>query len=147
MRRGPCCVKPAEDPEGFTPSGPPVGYLQKMIAAKKARGSGAFFVLATVLWLAALGRDRVDAWIDATVLPPLDAATSVEVRDREGALLRAYTVGNGLWRLKVGAGEVDLVDALELGGHGEAVGTRLGRASWRYAFAGIVRTAARSGGT
>nr|WP_163849882.1 penicillin-binding protein 1C [Pseudooceanicola aestuarii] len=32
-------------------------------------------------------------------MPALVPATSVEVRDRDGALLRAYTAGDGLWRL------------------------------------------------
>ncbi|MGL6208806.1 MAG: penicillin-binding protein 1C, partial [Paracoccaceae bacterium] len=62
-------------------------------------------VLAAGLWLAALGRDGVDQWIDATVLPPLVVQTSVEVLDRNGDLLRAYTVADGRWRLA--AGEVD----------------------------------------
>ncbi len=59
------------------------------------------------LWLAALGRDRVDAWIDATVLPPLALETSVEVLDRDGHLLRAYTVADGRWRLHVDLADVD----------------------------------------
>ena len=37
--------------------------------------------LALALWLAALGRDRFDQWIDATVLPPLALEMSVEVLD------------------------------------------------------------------
>jgi penicillin-binding protein 1C len=59
------------------------------------------------LWLAALGRDAVDDWIDATVLPPLYLETSVEVLDRDGTLLRAYTVADGRWRLHVDLDEVD----------------------------------------
>ncbi|MBK8440773.1 MAG: penicillin-binding protein 1C [Rhodobacter sp.] len=59
------------------------------------------------LWLAALGRDRVDAWIDTTVLPPLALETSVEVLDRDGHLLRAYTVADGRWRLHVDLADVD----------------------------------------
>ncbi|MBV1926563.1 MAG: transglycosylase domain-containing protein, partial [Rhodobacteraceae bacterium] len=35
------------------------------------------------------------------------AETSVEVRDRNGELLRAYTVGDGIWRLNPNAGRVD----------------------------------------
>jgi penicillin-binding protein 1C len=61
------------------------------------------------LWLAALGRDRLDGWIDATVLPPLAVETSVEVRDREGDLLRAYTVADGRWRLALPPDRVDPV--------------------------------------
>ncbi len=59
------------------------------------------------LWLAGLGRDRFDAWIDATVLPPLVVATSIEVLDRNGALLRAFTVADGRWRLALPPDKVD----------------------------------------
>ena len=68
-------------------------------------------MLALTLWLAALGRDRFDAWIDATVLPPLALEMSVEVLDRDGDLLRAYTVADGRWRLAL---PVDRVDPLYL---------------------------------
>lgn len=66
-----------------------------------------FLTLAAGLWLAAMGRDRLDAWIDATVLPPLVLETSTEVLDRNGALLRAYTVADGRWRLGVDLADVD----------------------------------------
>ena len=46
-------------------------------------------LLAMVLWLGGYGRDRFDAWIDATILPPLALEMSVEVLDRDGDLLRA----------------------------------------------------------
>jgi penicillin-binding protein 1C len=52
-------------------------------------------------------RDAADRWIDRTILPTTLAETSVEVRDRNGELLRAYTVGDGIWRLKP---DVDRVD-------------------------------------
>ena len=48
---------------------------------------------------AAHGRDRVDAWIAQTVLPPVLLETGVEVRAREGSLLRAFAVENGRMRL------------------------------------------------
>ena len=54
--------------------------------------------LAAGLCLAAVARDRFDIWIDDTRLPPLVVASSVQVLDREGALLRAYTVADGRWR-------------------------------------------------
>jgi penicillin-binding protein 1C len=73
-----------------------------------ARGR-ALLAAVAALWLAALGRDGVDAWIDATALPPLTPATSVDVVDREGRLLRAYTVADGRWRLPVRLDEVDPV--------------------------------------
>jgi len=65
------------------------------------------FALALLFWAGAVGRDAFDAWIDATVLPPLAIAQSLEVRDRDGALLRAYTVAGGRWRMAVGLDAVD----------------------------------------
>jgi penicillin-binding protein 1C len=66
-----------------------------------------FILLVVGLWLAALGRDRLDAWIEATVLPPLALEMSVEVLDRDGVLLRAYTVADGRWRLELPPDKVD----------------------------------------
>ena len=63
--------------------------------------------LAAGLWLAALGRDGFDQWVDATDLPPLVVQTSVQVQDRNGDLLRAYTVADGRWRMAVDLGQVD----------------------------------------
>jgi penicillin-binding protein 1C len=63
--------------------------------------------LALTLWLAAFGRDRFDVWIDTTVLPPLVVETSIEVLDRDGDLLRAYTVADGRWRLALPPDKVD----------------------------------------
>ncbi|WP_372886384.1 penicillin-binding protein 1C [Shimia sp.] len=54
-----------------------------------------------------MARDRVDLWVDATVLPNLLAETSVEVRDRSGQLLRAYPVEDGLMRLGAAPHQVD----------------------------------------
>jgi penicillin-binding protein 1C len=65
------------------------------------------FALAAGLFLAALARDRVDIWIDDTRLPPLALASSVQVVDRNSALLRAYTVADGRWRLAVTPDQVD----------------------------------------
>ena len=66
-----------------------------------------FFLIAAILWLAAVGRDMFDQWVEATVLPPLVPATSVEVVDRNGKLLRPYQVADGRWRLAVDGGQVD----------------------------------------
>ncbi len=55
----------------------------------------------------AVARDSFDAWIDRTQLPDLIADTSVEMRDRNGDLLRLYTIEDGRWRLGV---SVDVVD-------------------------------------
>lgn len=62
---------------------------------------------AALLFAVGLGRDRIDALIDATVLPPLVPETSVTVLDREGRLLNAFTVEDGRWRLPVTLGAVD----------------------------------------
>ncbi len=70
----------------------------------RARG---IFLLAAGLALAAFGRDSFDLWIDATRLPPLVVATSAQVLDRDGNLLRAYTVADGRWRLAVDVAQVD----------------------------------------
>ena len=70
-------------------------------------GARFLFVLAAGLGLAAFTNDRLDQWVDATVLPPLQVETSVEVLDRNGALLRAYTVADGRWRLDVALSDVD----------------------------------------
>lgn len=65
------------------------------------------FATALLLWTVALARDAFDRWIDATILPPLVAETSTEILARDGTLLRAYTVGDGTWRL---ATTLDAVD-------------------------------------
>ncbi len=69
--------------------------------------AGRIFALAAGLFLAALGRDGFDRWVDATELPPLVVATSVEVLARDGSLLRAYTVADGRWRMAVDPAQVD----------------------------------------
>ena len=61
------------------------------------------FSLALLLAVAAGARDGLDAWVDAAPLPPLLSATGAEVRDRNGATLRIYTVADGRWRLEPGA--------------------------------------------
>ncbi len=65
------------------------------------------FALAIGLFLAGAGRDGFDAWVGATDLPPLAIETSVEVVDRHGDLLRAYTVADGRWRLAASPAQVD----------------------------------------
>ena len=65
------------------------------------------FLFVIALFCVALARDAFDEWVVRTDLPSLLPDTSVEVRDRDGILLRAYTVEDGRWRLGVG---VDLVD-------------------------------------
>ena len=70
----------------------------------KARAA---LALAAALFLAALGRDSFDAWVDATTLPPLTPETSVQVLDRHDHLLRAYTVADGRWRLALTPAQTD----------------------------------------
>ncbi|PIE15027.1 MAG: penicillin-binding protein 1C [Rhodobacterales bacterium] len=65
------------------------------------------FLLALALLVAALARDGFDQWVDNTELPTLTADTSTEVLDRNGTLLRAYTVADGRWRLKTSLEAVD----------------------------------------
>ena len=69
--------------------------------------AGRIFAVVAGLWLGAIGRDAADVWIDATALPALIVQTSVEVLDRNGDLLRAYTVADGRWRLGVLVSQVD----------------------------------------
>ncbi|HSG54568.1 MAG TPA: transglycosylase domain-containing protein, partial [Paracoccaceae bacterium] len=65
------------------------------------------FALVALLLGAAAARDATDAWIDATGLPVTLPDTSVEVRDRNGDLLRAYMVADGRWRLALQPDQVD----------------------------------------
>ncbi|WP_377510332.1 penicillin-binding protein 1C [Octadecabacter sp. R77987] len=51
--------------------------------------------------------DQLRAWVAATDLPPLAIDTAVEVLDRNGDLLRAYTVADGRWRMAVTLEGVD----------------------------------------
>ncbi len=65
------------------------------------------FLLALALLLAGLAHDLFDRWVATTTLPPLALQTSPEVTDRNGLLLRAYTVADGRWRLAVTPDQVD----------------------------------------
>jgi len=67
----------------------------------------ALLTLALLLFITAAARDAFDDWVDATVLPSLTAETSAEVMDRNGTLLRAYTVADGRWRLRTTLDGVD----------------------------------------
>lgn len=75
----------------------------------RARGPG---LLAAALLAAALARDKIDIWVAATDLPPLVIETSVEVLDRDGTLLRAFTVADGRWRLEPGPVDADYLAML-----------------------------------
>ena len=110
------------------------------------RGALALFALALALFGLAAGRDAFDAWVEATVLPPLVAAQSPEVLDREGRLLRAYTVADGRWRMGVSPDAVDpgylamLVryEDKRFWEHGGVDLRAMGRAAWQAARSGGV---------
>ncbi len=63
--------------------------------------------LAVVLTLGAGLRDGFDRWVDATQVPPVLVENSVEVRDRNGALMRVYPVEDGRVRMAVSTDQVD----------------------------------------
>ena len=70
------------------------------------RRVGLFLVVALMFGAAAV-RDGFDRWVATTELPLLVHEISTEVRDRDGDLLRAYTVEDGRWRLAVSLDQVD----------------------------------------
>ncbi len=63
--------------------------------------------LACALALIGASRDGLSHWVMRTELPPIVSETSVELRDRNHAGLRIYTVADGLWRLDVRTDQVD----------------------------------------
>jgi penicillin-binding protein 1C len=65
------------------------------------------FAIVLVLGIGAGLRDRFDVWVAATDVPPVLTETSVEVRDRNGKLLRVFPVEDGRVRLALRASEVD----------------------------------------
>jgi len=65
------------------------------------------FGLVLMLGVTAALRDAADRWIDATVIPSVLVETSVEMRARDGSLLRSFPVENGRTRLAVTLDEVD----------------------------------------
>ncbi|QFS84628.1 Penicillin-binding protein 1F [Roseivivax sp. THAF40] len=67
----------------------------------------ALLVLALALWSLAFAHDRAEDWIAATTLPPLIPEVGVEIRDRDDRLLRAFTMGDGRWRLATSLDAVD----------------------------------------
>ncbi|MCC1481887.1 penicillin-binding protein 1C [Roseibaca sp. Y0-43] len=65
------------------------------------------WVLGLVAASAVAGWLALEAWVDATDLPPLTPETGAEVLAEDGTLLRAYTVADGRWRLAVDPARVD----------------------------------------
>ncbi|MGH1367975.1 MAG: penicillin-binding protein 1C [Maritimibacter sp.] len=80
----------------------------------RRNGLWALWIAVVFLWGAALARDTFDDWVNATELPSLSVATGTEVVDRNGQLLRAYTVADGRWRMAWPSDQIDplLVDML-----------------------------------
>jgi penicillin-binding protein 1C len=66
-----------------------------------------FAALGVVLLLLAGGRAGLDALIETTPPPDMRISTSTLMLDRDGRLLRAFTVADGRWRLPV---DLDAVD-------------------------------------
>ncbi|MGI3170202.1 penicillin-binding protein 1C [Pseudooceanicola sp. C21-150M6] len=71
------------------------------------RPAAALLALVLLLWSGAALRDLTDRWIDRTDLPPLALETSAEIRDRNGELLRVFTVADGRWRLAMTVEQAD----------------------------------------
>ena len=89
------------DLPGGGPSGPVSGRVSDGRASRRAgrRLIAAVAALTLLAGAADRGRDAWSAWIDATPLPNLAVPTGVEVLARDGSLLRAFAVEDGLWRL------------------------------------------------
>ena len=62
---------------------------------------------AALLFAGAAAQDGVEDWVAATELPPLLSETSVEIRGRDGGMLRVYTLRDGRWRLGANVAQVD----------------------------------------
>ncbi len=68
--------------------------------------------LAGFLYVTGFARDRFADWVDATSLPVVLTETSVEMRDRNGDLLRAFPVADGIWRMQHGPVDPGFVNML-----------------------------------
>ena len=64
-------------------------------------------VLAVGLYVLALVRDGFDHWVATTVVPDVQAQTSVQVLAQSGQPLRVFTVEDGRWRLNITPDRVD----------------------------------------
>ncbi|WP_299728908.1 penicillin-binding protein 1C [uncultured Tateyamaria sp.] len=65
------------------------------------------FLLAGVLSAVGLMHDMWDGWVARTDVPSVLSVTSVEMQDRDGALMRAFAVEDGRVRLALAPGSVD----------------------------------------
>ena len=68
-----------------------------------SRGRATVFFAALII----VGLFAGDRWISTTDIPSLTPEFSTTVLDRQGRMLRAYTVADGRWRLPVDVAEVD----------------------------------------
>ena len=75
--------------------------------ASKSKVFGRGRVLGAVAIISVAAVFAIDRWVNETEMPPLTPEVSTTVLDREGRLLRAYTVADGRWRLPVNVGDVD----------------------------------------
>lgn len=71
------------------------------------RAAALLALVVILLGLAAHGRDRLDHWVAQTVLPPVLSEVGVEMRARDGTLLRAFGVEDGRVRMAVTLNQVD----------------------------------------
>jgi len=102
--------------------------------------------LALAMLAVASGLDAWRGWVDRTVLPPVLAEVSTEVRAADGTLLRAFPVEDGRWRLAVDPAHVDpgFVDMLvayedkRFWTHTGVDGRATARAVWQALRAGRV---------
>lgn len=86
--------------------------------AKPARRFGVYVLALCCIAAAGLaGLRGFGHWVKTAPLPPLVSETSATVIDRNGRLLRAFTVADGRWRLPVRSGAVDPLYAAMLIAH------------------------------
>lgn len=82
----------------------------------------------------------LDDWIDTTPLPDLELATSPQILDREGRLLRAFPVADGRWRLPIRLDAVDprylarlqAIEDRRFRNHAGVDPLALARAAWQW---------------
>lgn len=105
-------------------------------------------LLASILFIASAGGVRLwlDAWVEATPLPDLEFATSPQILDREGRLLRAFAVADGRWRLPVALDAVDpryldrllAIEDRRFRDHAGVDPLALARAAWQWLGSGRI---------
>lgn len=71
------------------------------------RAAYALTLCVCVLFIGVYVHDRADQWVSQTALPPVLSEVGVEVRARDGTLLRAFGVEDGRMRLALRLEQVD----------------------------------------